>query len=72
MAAQITLQPHDDRGREILDELEQETGELPFRTNNATGSREYYLNAQDVDTSGFDPMLDRIDADWRDHISRTP
>lgn len=70
MAAEIRLQPLNERGNEILDELEQRTEKLPFRRS-GTGARDYWLEAQDVDTSGFDAMLDKIDAGWRDHVTRT-
>jgi hypothetical protein len=68
MAAEIRLQPLDERGAKIIDELEQHTGVLPFRTT----ARDYSLMAAEVDTSGFDAMLDTIAPDWREHLSRTP
>ena len=36
----LTLTPLDDRGREILDQLEASTT-LPFRLNDRTGARSY-------------------------------
>ena len=32
------------------------------------GTRRYYLSAEDADVHAFDPMLDKIDSNWRDHI----
>jgi hypothetical protein len=70
MAAEIQLVPHDDRGLELLDELERQTEERPFKTNTRTGARTYYL--QSAGTDGFDAMLDRIEPNWRQYLSRTP
>jgi hypothetical protein len=70
MAAVIELVPDDERGTELLDELERRTQELPYKTNTRTGARTYSL--QSADTDGFDAILDRIDPDWREHLSRTP
>lgn len=70
MAAEITLKPLDERGREMLDEFELQTEVLPFRTR-GDGSRSYALSADGVDTAGFDPMLDRVAPTWRDHIACT-
>ena len=69
MAAEIEFVPHDDRGREILDQLENETGKLPFKTQVAQGVRTYYLES--AGTDGFDAILGRIAPDWREHLSRT-
>ena len=33
--------------------------------------RLYNLDADNVTTSGFDAMLDRIADDWREHLDRT-
>jgi hypothetical protein len=67
MAAEIALRPNDDRGREILDELEKQTGMKPEIIDD--GSHRYYLSAMDADVDAFDPMLDKIDSDWRDHLT---
>lgn len=67
MAAVVALHPLTDRGREILDKLEARTGMRPTQVENKT--RQYYLSATDADVAGFDPMLDRIDSHWRDHVS---
>ena len=32
------------------------------------GTRRYYLQAKDADVDAFEPMLDTIDPNWRDHI----
>jgi hypothetical protein len=37
------------------------------------GTRRYYPSAKDADVDAFDPMLDKIASDWRDHVNnRTP
>jgi hypothetical protein len=61
MAADIHFAPLDDRGIEILDELERKTGHRPYRSIDQTGERHYVLDAEDVGVDGFDAMLDRID-----------
>ena len=68
MAAEIDLRPDDDRAREILDELEKRTEMKPMEVLD-DGSRRYYLSATDAGVDAFDPMLDKIDGDWRDHLT---
>jgi hypothetical protein len=67
MAALVSLHPLTDRGREILDKLEARTEMRPTEVENKT--RQYYLNAADADVDAFDPMLDKIDPHWRNHVS---
>jgi hypothetical protein len=52
----------------LLDQLEAKTALLPFKTN-AQGGRTYALSSDDAE--GFDGMLERVDGDWRTHLSRT-
>jgi hypothetical protein len=63
----ICLRPEDDKGREILGELEKQT-EIEPEPALEDGTRRYHLTAEGIDLHAFDPMLDKIDADWRDHI----
>lgn len=70
MAAVIRLVPLDDRGREIIDELEEKTKEKPIEIRD-DGSRLYHLQAEDVGVDGFDAMLSHIDSDWQEHVTRT-
>jgi hypothetical protein len=63
VAADIHYEIHTDRGAEILDELEQRTGQMPYLES--TAERRYSLTAEDVGPDGFDAMLDRISSDWR-------
>jgi hypothetical protein len=35
------------------------------------GTRRYYLDGKDADADAFDPMLDKIASDWRDHVSNS-
>jgi hypothetical protein len=67
MAADIALRPETERGSEILDQLEQVSEIKPTEIID-DGTRRYHLNAEDADTHVFDPMLDKIDENWRDHI----
>ena len=70
MAGVIRLVPVDERGREIIDELEQKTGEQPTEIQ-GDGGRLYHLQGEDVGGAGFDEMLSRIDSDWPEHVTRT-
>jgi hypothetical protein len=68
MAAILALRPEDDRGRKILDELEARTNLRPEVIED--GTRHYQLKgADDADLDAFDPMLDKIDRDWRSHVT---
>ena len=67
MAAEIALHANDDRGGEILDELEKQTELKPEILPD--GSHRYYLSATDANVDAFDPMLDTIDSEWRDHLT---
>jgi hypothetical protein len=67
MAAVIALRPKDDRGVEIIVELEARTEMNPMEAID-DGTRRYYLSAEDARLDAFDPMLDEIDADWSDHV----
>jgi hypothetical protein len=68
MAAVIALRPATDLGREILDELEEATEMQPTEVLE-DGTRRYYLNAADADVDAFEPMLEKIDSDWPDHVT---
>jgi hypothetical protein len=70
VAAAVHFAIPDERGAEILDELEQKTEVRPYLASPT--ERRYNLDADHVTTSGFDAMLDRIADDWRDHLDRTP
>ncbi len=67
MVAVIALRPEDDRGREILDKLEKQTEVQPEQVID-DGTRRYHLHGEGVYVSALDPMLDKIDPDWRDHV----
>jgi hypothetical protein len=69
MATDIVFEILDERGREILDELEGRTSELPYLLSEFR--RLYYLGAEDAEASGFDVALDEIDRGWREHLART-
>ena len=68
MAAVIAFRPGDDRGREILDELEKRTEMDPWQLLE-DGTRRYLLQPEDADVDAFNRMLDGIDPDWREHVT---
>jgi hypothetical protein len=70
MAGVIRLVPLDERGREIIDELEENTGEQPTEIQD-DGGRLYHLQGEGAGGEGFDAILSRIDSDWREHLNRT-
>jgi hypothetical protein len=57
-----------ERGREILDELEEQTDMRAMQVLD-DGTRRYQLDAEDASVADLDPMLHRIDPDWRNHMS---
>ena len=69
MANVIALRPETDRGREILDEVEARTEMRLTEPVADDGTRRYYLHAVDADVDAFDPVLDKIDRDWRSHVT---
>lgn len=70
MAGVIRLVPLDERGREIIDELEEETAEQPTEIQD-DGGRLYHVQGEDASGEGFDAMLNRLDSDWQEHVNRT-
>ena len=62
--------PLDRRAIELLDELEERTGAHPREVREPSGARTYDLDAARMSMDGLDETLDRIDPDWRDHLSR--
>jgi hypothetical protein len=67
MPAIVELTPLTHRGRELLDELESKTGLLPFKINDASGAKTYYLQAS-ANVDGFQAALDRIAPGWATHL----
>ena len=64
MADETELTPLDDRGKRLLDGLENDYQIPPWQTNETTGARIYHLKAQMAET-----MLDELDSTWRDHLT---
>jgi hypothetical protein len=64
-----TFTPRDDRGVELLDELEREAPPA-FRWNLSTGARSYWTNAQGAPSDGYQAALDLLDPSWREHLAR--
>ena len=48
---------------------ERRTEVRPQQVGVDDGTRRYYLSARDADVDAFDPMLDKIDPAWRDHLT---
>jgi hypothetical protein len=68
MAAVIALRPYGERGREILDKLEEQTEMKPIEVLD-DDTRRYQLTGTDAGADAFDPMLDKIERDWRFHVT---
>jgi len=61
-AAAITrLTPLTDRGRELLDQLEERTQVTPSEVDEVSGARTHYLASERAEVDAFDVMLDEID-----------
>lgn len=70
MPAVIRLLPTDEKGVELLDELERRTGKRPMDGTQKDGSRVYWLSADDAGIDAFDSMLAGIEPEWQRHLSR--
>lgn len=66
VSSTLILTPKDNRGVEIMDELETKAIP-PFRWNTATGARSYWRNDMYAPKS-FREVLDEIDANWTEHL----
>jgi hypothetical protein len=65
--AQIAFRPQDERGRKILDALE-DLADITLRQVLDDGTRRYRLIRSDADIQTLDSELDRIDPNWGSHI----
>ena len=72
MPAAVELVPRDRRVIELLDELEELTGAHPREIREPSGARTYDLDAARMSMDGLDETLDRIDSDWRKHLTYAP
>ena len=64
----IVFTAHDDRGEQILDELEDRLGHGSERRDN--GERSYFLVAKGGSLDTMLEKLNEIAPDWGEHISR--
>jgi len=64
----ISFRPENERGREILDGIPQRI-EMQSVQETPDGSRRYQLVGENLDVDSLDIELDRIDPNWRDHIT---
>jgi hypothetical protein len=62
----IALRPYGGRGLEILDKLEEQAEMKPIEVFD-DGTRRY--SATDASADAFNPMLDKIEGDWRYHVT---
>lgn len=68
MEVLIAFRPETAHGPEILDALERQS-DLPPDHVMADGTRRYHVDAPDADIDYFDSTLDRIDPQWRNHLT---
>jgi hypothetical protein len=72
MTVVIALKPNSidegSRGVAILDALEERFEIEPDHVV-ADGTRRYAIDDEDADVDVLDPDLDRIDRDWRSHLT---
>ena len=64
----IVFLPHDDRGEQILDELEEQLRHGSERRDN--GERSYFVTSKGGSPEKLVAMLGDIAPDWGEHISR--
>jgi hypothetical protein len=72
MTLEITLRSTDDRGREILDKFQEWTTSAAMRAEvRNDGTRCFTsFSGRGAGVDSFDPMLEKIDAHWRDHVTK--
>jgi hypothetical protein len=61
---EVTFAPMTDRGAELLDRLEAESGVYPFRVRD-DGGRSYAVEAESLIA-----LLDGFEADWPAHLAQ--
>ena len=66
MTAVINLAPLDNRGREILDELQRQLDVAAEDLHD--GARKFTLREPPETVNALDGPLDRIAPDWREHV----
>lgn len=59
------------RPRPRASRLEERTQVTPSEIDEASGARTYYLASERAEVDAFDVMLDDIDPDWHEHLTRT-
>ena len=67
MGKQVEFTTRSERGRQILDSLEQDTGVL--RSVSGEGRRAYDLGAGNLDSDALLRALRRLAPDWYEHMS---
>ena len=67
MGRQVEFTTHSDRGREILDLLQRETGVRPAVSSETR--RGYDVGADDLDADALLGALSRVAPNWHEHMS---
>lgn len=70
MAGVIRLVPLDERGRQIVEDLERKARQQPTEVQE-DGGRLYHVEGAEVSGEDFDAMLSEIDSEWQEHVTRT-
>jgi hypothetical protein len=64
----VELTPLTLRGRDLLDQFESKTGQLPFKTIEESGAKAYYLQGA-ANVGRFKAAIDRVDPNWERHLT---
>jgi len=66
-SAIVELTPATVQGRDLLEEFESKTGQLPFKVIEESGARAYYVEEENV--GRFKAKLDRVEPNWERHLT---
>jgi len=69
IGAVIVYVPRDQRGRDILDEVDGRTDEDWEPSDYAPDARQYTVLGEQADARAFEPTLESVDPAWRDHVT---
>ncbi len=62
----VELTPISGRGRDVLDEFESQTGQLPYKVIEESGARAY---VEGETVAKFKAALDRVEPHWERHLT---
>jgi hypothetical protein len=69
VAAIVVYVPRDRFGHQLLDELESVTEVASSPSDYAPMARQFWARSRDADVHAFEPALDKLAPDWRDHVA---